>query len=142
MKKSLNNYKIILFSLLMSLLSMPGFSKSMVTSLKCDYHVNPVGIDILQPRLSWQIVAGENNFIQQAYEIRVAETLADLTGGRKLVWSTGKANSASSVNVVYEGPAAKTMQRLWWQVRIWDGKNKATAWSAPAYWEMGLLGEG
>ncbi len=142
MKKALNNYQIILVSLLMSLLSITGFSKNMVTSLKCDYHVNPVGIDILQPRLSWQIIAGENNFIQQAYEIRVAETLADLTGGRKLVWTTGKISSSESVNVNYEGPAAKSMQRLWWQVRVWDNKNKATTWSEPAYWEMGLLGAG
>ncbi len=31
------------------------------------------------------------------------------------------------------------MQRFWWQVRIWDPKGKATAWSEPAFWEMGLL---
>ena len=142
MKKTLSNYQIILFSLLMSMSSISGFSKSMVTTLKCDYHVNPIGIDILQPRLSWQIITSETNFMQQAYEIRVAETISDLTAGRKLVWSTGKVSSSESVNVNYEGPSAKSMQRLWWQVRVWDNKNKALAWSEPAFWEMGLLGAG
>ena len=139
MKISLNCFKIILFSILVGGMSNTGLSKNAITNLKCDYHVNPVGIDVAQPRLSWQIVAEENNFVQQAYEIRVAETQENLSKANKLVWSSGKVNSSESVNVTYVGPAAKPMQRLWWQVRIWDPKNKATAWSAPAYWEMGLL---
>ncbi len=30
-------------------------------------------------------------------------------------------------------------ERYYWQVRVWDGSGKASAWSAPAWWEMGLL---
>jgi len=41
--------------------------------------------------------------------------------------------------VTYEGPALKSMQRVVWQVRVWDNKNKVSAWSAPASWEMGIL---
>ena len=131
-----------MLSTLFLLISLPGFSKSTVTALKCDYHVNPIGMDVSQPRLSWQIVAAENNFVQQAYEIRVAESLDKLAQGSKLVWSSGKVTSSESVNVVYSGPAAKSMQRFWWQVRIWDPKGKATAWSEPSFWEMGLLNAG
>ena len=139
MKIPINYLRNVLFALLLTVISLSGFSKNMVTTLKCDYHVNPVGIDVVQPRLSWQIVSAENNFMQQAYEIRVAETLENLSRDRSLVWSTGKVNSSESVNVIYSGPSPKSMQRLWWQVRVWDSKNKATAWSEPAYWEMGLL---
>ncbi len=139
MKISANYSGRLLLSLILAGISFAGFSKNAVSNLKCDYHVNPLGIDVAQPRLSWQIVAGENNFIQQAYEIRVAETADNLRKGSKQVWHTGKVNSSESVNVTYGGPAAGPMQRLWWQVRIWDAKNNASEWSAPAYWEMGLL---
>ncbi len=139
MEMSISNYKIILFSILLTGISVTGFSKNTVSSLKCEYHVDPVGMDVALPRLSWQIVAGENNFVQQAYEVRVAETPENLVKGKHLVWDTNKVNSSESVNVAYAGPEAKSMQRLWWQVRIWDGKNKVSAWSEPAYWEMGLL---
>ena len=139
MRMSISYYKIILFSILLTGISITGFSKNAVTSLKCEYHVNPIGIDVAQPRLSWQIVAEENNFMQQAYEIRVAESRDNLVKGKSLVWNTNKVSSSESVNVEYGGPAAKSMQRFWWQVRIWDAKNKTTAWSEPAYWEMGLL---
>jgi len=30
-------------------------------------------------------------------------------------------------------------ERVYWQVRIWDNHKRCTAWSAPAFWEMGLL---
>jgi alpha-L-rhamnosidase len=141
MKLPINYRKSLLFAFVLTLFSMSGYAKNVVNALKSDYHFNPIGTDVVQPRLSWQIVTAENNFIQQAYEIRAAESLGNLSGS-KLVWSSGKVNSSESVNVIYGGPAAKSMQRIWWQVRIWDAKGKATPWSEAAYWEMGLLAPG
>ncbi len=129
----------VLFPILLVVLSFSGFSKNSVGTLKCDYHINPIGMDVAQPQLSWQIVTLENNFMQQAYEIRVAESRENLSKSSKLVWSSGKVIGSASVNVPYGGPPAKSMQQRWWQVRIWDSKGKATAWSEPAFWEMGLL---
>jgi alpha-L-rhamnosidase len=47
--------------------------------------------------------------------------------------------SDNSVNVEYEGPGLKSMQRVYWQVRIWYNFNKVTEWSEPAFWETGIL---
>ena len=77
--------------------------------------------------------------MQTAYEIRVADTRKNLTSGKNLIWSSQKVESDQSVNVVYGGPALTSMQRVYWQVRIWDNKNRATSWSSPAFWEMGVL---
>ena len=60
--------------MLLTLISVAGYSKATVSALKCEYQINPVGIGVAQPRLSWQIVSPETNFMQQAYEIRVAES--------------------------------------------------------------------
>ncbi|MCG6190553.1 glycoside hydrolase family 78 protein [Maribellus maritimus] len=121
-----------------------GFSlsisaKTQVEKLVCEYHTNPIGIDVKVPRLSWQIVTDQENLMQTAYEIRVAETPSDLNKKSKLIWSAGKVNSDQSVNVLYEGPELESMQRVYWQVRVWDNNNKATKWSEPAFWEMGIL---
>ncbi|HKJ43845.1 MAG TPA: family 78 glycoside hydrolase catalytic domain, partial [Sunxiuqinia sp.] len=112
---------------------------TLVTKLACEYHSNPIGIDIAKPRLSWQILSDENNLEQTAYEIRVADTPENLVKRSSLIWSSGIVKSDQSVNVTYEGPQLISMQRVYWQVRIWDNKDKVTEWSAPAYWEMGLL---
>ena len=101
----------------------------------CEYHTNPIGIDILKPRLSWKIVSTETNVMQSAYEIKVT----DQTAKGKVIWNSGKVNSDKSVNIEYDGPALNSMQRVYWQVRIWDNNGKATDWSEPAFWEMGIL---
>lgn len=134
------NKKNRLTSLLVAVLVIFGTNlfaavKTEVKELVTEYRTNPMGIDIQKPRLSWQIVSTGENIMQSAYEIKVT----DQTPKGKLLWTSGKVASDNSVNIVYEGPALKSMQRVYWQVRIWDTKGKATAWSAPAWWEMGLL---
>lgn len=41
----------------------------------------------------------------------------------------------------YNGPELKSGVRYYWQVRVWDNKNKASRWSEAAHWEMALLNE-
>jgi len=135
MKQAFRFTKLIIVLLAIGILSANAGIKNEVKELVCEYHTNPLGIDIQKPRLSWQIVSADQNVLQTAYEIKVTDETA--TG--KLIWTSGKVNSSNSVNVSYDGPALKSMQRVYWQVRIWDKKGKATAWSAPAFWEMGLL---
>ncbi len=124
----------LLFSMISSLL----FAKTQVTKLVCEYHENPIGIDVKKPRFSWQILSDRSNVLQTAYEIKVTSQ----SPKGKLVWSSGKVESDQSVNVEYGGPALKSMQRVYWKVRVWDNNNKVSAWSAPAFWEMGILDPG
>ena len=129
------NFLILLFGCFSLVLS----AKTTVVKTTCEYKVNPVGIDIGQPRLSWQLMSDEQNVMQSAYEIRVADSERALNSQSKLIWTSGKVDSDKSVNVVYEGPALSSMQRVYWKVRVWDGNGKASAWSVPAYWETGIL---
>jgi alpha-L-rhamnosidase len=100
--------------------------------------VNPLGIDEPAPRLSWMLHAERRGTMQSAYEIRVARSIGEL--GRRPVWSTGKVASSESVNLPYGGPALEPRTRYHWQVRSWDDRGRASDWSAPAYWETGLMG--
>lgn len=138
--KNISNY-LRYFALIFVLgcVAFGAFAKSEVKQLLCEYKTNPIGIGVTQPRFSWQIASDENNMMQTAYEIRVALSEGDLNKSGKQLWNSGKVNSSQAVNIVYGGPALKSMQKAYWQVRIWDNKNKATAWSTPATWEMGLL---
>jgi len=135
MKQILKLTKLLLVLLAISSFSTVAAVKTEVKELICEYHTNPLGIDVQKPRLSWKIVSAEENVLQTAYEIKVT----DQSAKGKLLWTSGKVNSAQSVDVTYDGPALKSMQRVSWQVRVWDNKNKVSAWSAPATWEMGIL---
>ena len=139
MKHSKALLKSFLLIVFLGVFSSVLYAETGVTKLVCEYHENPVGIDVEHPRLSWQLYSDQQNVVQSAYEIRVAGSAKDLSSKSKRLWSSGKVESDQSVNVVYGGPQPESMQRLYWQVRVWDNTGKASAWSDPAYWEMGIL---
>ena len=39
-------------------------AKLHTVNLLCEYHKDPIGIDIEKPRFSWQLVSDENNVLQ------------------------------------------------------------------------------
>ena len=110
-----------------------------VNRLRVEYQVNPVGIDILQPRFSWEIKANVRNLMQTAYEVRVGLNADKLKNSGQLFWTSGKVQSDESNQLMYTGPALESGRRYYWTVRIWDNQNHVTDWSTVAYWEMGLL---
>jgi alpha-L-rhamnosidase len=131
--------KLFLIILLFNVMALFLNGKTDVVKPVCEYHKNPIGIDVKKPRLSWQIRSSKKNVLQMAYEIRVAGSVNNLNKKPQLIWASGKVESGKSVNVEYGGPVLKSMQRAYWQVRVWDNKGKVTRWSKPAIWEMGIL---
>lgn len=107
--------------------------------LKCESMREPLGIDVTSPRFSWQLQDDRRGATQTAYQIRVATSLAQLKQGASLAWDSGRITSSESVNVPYAGPAVASRQRYYWQVRVWDQEGKVGPYSAPSWWEMGLL---
>ena len=111
----------------------------LVSRLRCEYRSNPLGVDVLQPRLSWQLQTDRRGARQTAYQILAASTKHDLLEEQSLLWDTGKVPSEQSIHVVYDGEPLSSGKRAFWKVRVWDENDEATAYSAPAWWETGLL---
>jgi alpha-L-rhamnosidase len=124
---------------LVFVLSSAVWAKMTVGELRCEYAINPVGIDTLQPRLSWTLNDDRRGQSQSAYQIRVAEASEELSQDKALLWDTGKVFSDQNTHVVYEGAALHARARCHWQVRVWDKQGKASPWSAPARWQVALL---
>ncbi len=111
-----------------------------ITDLRCEYMVNPLGIDAAYPRLSWMLKGEGRNQRQEAYQIRAATTREGLDdNGLPDLWDSGKVES-NAILVEYGGRRLGSGERCCWQVRVWDNNNAQPGpYSEPAFFEMGLL---
>src|ERR1039458_1559518 len=112
--------------------------------LRCEYLLNPLGIDTLRPRLEWMLESKpkERGRKQTAYQILVATSETALRSGQGDLWDSGRIDSNQTVQIPYGGNSLPSRQRCRWKVRVWDEHGKPSAWSEPARWSMGLLAPG
>ncbi|MDR3329229.1 MAG: alpha-rhamnosidase, partial [Prevotellaceae bacterium] len=74
-----------------------------VENLRCEYLVNPLGIDRAQPRLSWELSSGQSGKSQKAYQILVATDAAALAGDKADTWDSKKTTGNVTNQIVYKG---------------------------------------
>ena len=127
-------------SLLMPLIASHAVE---VENLRCEYLKDPLGVDVAKPRLSWKMETGngkpERGIKQTAYQILVASTPEILAKEKGDLWDSGKVAGDQSIQVEYAGKPLASRTDCHWKVRVWDKDGKASDWSQPALWRMGLL---
>ncbi|QMV42848.1 alpha-L-rhamnosidase [Cohnella cholangitidis] len=110
-----------------------------IVGCKTEYAINPLGLSTLAPRLFWRIETEEQAVRQTAYQILVASSLQQLDDEAADMWDSGKVASGESIQIVYEGEPLEQEGLYYWKVRVWDGDDRQSEWSDPAFWSMGLL---
>lgn len=106
--------------------------------LRTEYADDPLGIDEPTPVLRWRMATDRQGARQSARRVLVASTPERLDPGEADVWDSGKQRSGRPA-LEYDGPPLVAGRRYYWSVRVWDASDRASAWSEPAVWEMGLL---
>ena len=104
-------------------------------SLKCEYRTDPIGLETIYPRLSWQSDDG-----QVAWRVRVASSEERLLSGEADLWDSGKVQGDETYGVAYSGKAPEPSQRAFWQVKTWTAEGEGE-WSSPAKWQWGMFGK-
>ena len=135
-------------------------AEPVTTHLRCEYRENPLGIDSSVPRLAWVINEANSEISnskfkiqnpkldiprgqkQTAYQVLVASSEALLKQDQGDLWDSKKVASDQSIQVEYAGKPLASRTYCHWKVRVWLSDRKASAWSTPAFWSMGLLKPG
>jgi len=128
---------------LLSLMSCTAFAANdaELNNLRCEYHNNPLGIDITSPRLSWITQSDNRGWKQSAYQILVASSQENLDQDRGDLWDSGKVEANQSIQIPYAGKPLLSHGQCFWKVKVWDQNGAASPWSQTATWSMGLLNE-
>lgn len=128
----------IAFMFLLQLSASGSHSQVTVSELRTELLRDPMGIDVLQPRLSWQLMSDLRNVQQTGYQILVSSSPEKLARNLGDVWDSKKILSSKSVQIDYAGVPLKSGKAYFWKVRSYTNKC-ASPWSRPARWTMGIL---
>jgi len=105
--------------------------------LRCEYLVNPLGLDESHPRLSWQLQDARTGAGQQAYSIIVGTDSLEVLNGKGNSWQLPQQFSADQ-RVRYAGQPLHPFTRYYWSVQVL-GKDNQVAVSAVATFETGMM---
>jgi hypothetical protein len=120
-------------------LAIPAFAALTPVNLRCDYAVNPAGVDAAQPRLFWQVASDRRGARQSAYEILAAASAPALARDDGDLWASGKIPSDETLQIPYAGKKLQSAQTVFWKVRVWDENGDVSPWSQTATWTTGVL---
>ncbi len=131
---------IQLFSFLLVLLIafQTQAQQSQVSNLKCEYLINPIGIDATAPRLHWQMTDSREGALQSAYQVIVGTDSVQVAIGKGNCWDTGKV-SGSNMLVSYQGKALQPFAKYYWSVTLWDKEQQKSIQAAVASFETGMM---
>ena len=108
-------------------------------ALRCEYLTNPLGIDVMQPRLFWIPRHPGRGQSQTGYQVLVSTNPACEQGD---AWDSGKVASGAFTHVVYKGKPLASDTPYFWKVRYWDRDGQASPYSGIGTFGTGLPAKG
>ncbi len=104
--------------------------------------MDPLGIDVAKPRLSWVLETERSNRrgqSQTAYQVVAASSLERLESNSADLWDSGKVLSGQSIQIPYQGKMLPSGEECFWKVRIWNEAGELSRWGTAGHWSVGLL---
>ena len=129
---------LLLIALIFSWAGCTSDSTVKVENLRLEMKENPLGINVMQPRFSWQVVSDKPDLAQVSYQIQVAASPEQLESGEGLLWDSGVVRSDQSVLVPYAGKALESGKPYFWRVKLATNQGDSP-WSDVGSWSMALL---
>ena len=112
-----------------------------IINQRTELKTSPLGIDISDPRLSWELRSEARGTFQTAYEIILSDNQKDAENGSGTVWQTGKVMLNSTFGIVFAGRPLMSFTRYFWKVRIWNENGLPSEWSAVQWFETAMMNE-
>jgi alpha-L-rhamnosidase len=109
-----------------------------IKNLRCEMLNNPLGIDVQQPRFSWQLKSSQRNVIQTSYQLIVSSSEQKLKANDGDIWNSGIINESKSILITYAGHALQSAKKYYWKVKVITNKGEAGS-NENAFFSTGLL---
>lgn len=131
---------IVVISLLFNFVNCGNAqNKTTVTSLRCEYSENPIGIDESHPRFTWTLQSEKKNVVQSNYQIQVATSPELLEKGTPDIWQSDKTSSDTQLASFIPTNKLKSFQKYYWNVKVWTKSSGKPIISKTATFETAMM---
>ena len=110
--------------------------------LRCEFQERPPAVQTANPRFDWELRATDprlHGLRQLAFQLIVSSTAELAAGHEGDLWDSGRVDSGKAIQIEYAGKPLRSSVAYYWSVRVWDQNRRASQWSAPAQFRMGLV---
>ena len=132
---------VLVFLFVFSFSRLYAASPCHAVDLRCEYLVDPLGIDTKSPRLTWRLADERRGAKQLAFQVLVSLDSLDFLSSGRLQWNSGKVTSSWSF-ISYGGKPLQPFARYYWKVILWDKDGMPSDTARVSVFEMGMMGEG
>jgi alpha-L-rhamnosidase len=105
--------------------------------LRCEYLVNPLGVDVSHPRFTWMLNDSRYGAVQTAWQIVAGTDSAAVASGNGNMWSSQKVVSDKML-VSYAGKKLQPFTKYYWSITVWDKDNQPSV-PVVASFETGMM---
>ncbi len=115
-------------------------NKCVPENLRCEYLINPIGIDTPSPRLSWYLNDSRYGAKQLAWRVIIGMDSLEIINSKGSIWDSGKIESDTML-VTCSGNKIEPFSKYYWGVQVWD-KEGVKSSTAVASFETGMMETG
>ncbi len=122
----------IAWLLILNMILLPGTTKQGPKppyGLMVEFIREPAGIKILDPKPEFSWIVPDDAKTQTAYQILVASSKEKLDNNIADIWDSRKTYSSRSSEVELRGKNLAEKTAYYWEVRIWNNKDKPSPYS-------------
>ena len=106
-----------------------------ISNLRCEYKNNPIGIDINNPRLTWEIDDNKNS-IQKSFHIQISKFQNSFIDEKSLICNEEVVTDEHSFICDFE---LESEEIYWWRVGIVSTFNEEIVWSISEKFITGIM---
>ncbi|PWJ57869.1 alpha-L-rhamnosidase-like protein [Dyadobacter jejuensis] len=113
-------------------------SQGTPTGLTVEFIRHPEHTAVIDPHPEFGWLLPPDMPYQTGYQILVASSRSSLDDGMGDVWDSGFVESASSINVAFQGNALQERRAYYWKVRCYGSDGQASPWSDTQLFRTGV----
>ena len=135
---SMKSMSLLLSGVILFSFNLAANPSVVPVALKCEYLVNPIGIDSPAPRFTWQLSDARMGARQTGFQLFVGTDSSGVAQGNGNYWNFEDTAGDKSLTT-YAGEPLQPFKKYFWAVQVFDMNGEKSEMSEVAFFQTGMM---